>query len=180
MFQVLVSAVFLLTRGNLNAKWVLADIVDIVVFFHGVHLNTKALICMWEEALLSGWAARHQLQVYKIISHFQTLLLSHSGCLFFAKTNRAEVDNKPSISQSENEFLNVENQGSEKGVFWRICATRPNILSLSLFFLQSIYAPLKHKHCGECKSTRRCLDSGNLNFVLFCCMPLDCCTVRFI
>lgn len=45
MFQVLVSAVLLLTRGNLNAKWVLADIVDIAVSFHGVHLNTKALIC---------------------------------------------------------------------------------------------------------------------------------------
>jgi len=30
------------------------------------------------------------------------------GLVFFAKTNGAEVDNKPSIAQSENEFWNAE------------------------------------------------------------------------
>ena len=53
MFQILVSLtiVLLLTRANLNAKWVLADKVDVAVSCRGVHLNTKALIWRREEAL---------------------------------------------------------------------------------------------------------------------------------
>lgn len=53
MFQILVSLtiVSLLTTANLNAKWVLADKVDIAISFLSVHLNVKALICAQEEAL---------------------------------------------------------------------------------------------------------------------------------
>lgn len=53
MFQIFVSSttVFLLTRANLNAKWVLAAKVDIAVSFHCVCLDAKALICTPEEAL---------------------------------------------------------------------------------------------------------------------------------
>lgn len=85
---------------------------------------------------LSGWAARHQLQVYKIISHFQAQLLSHSGCLFFAKTNRVEVDNKPSISQSENEFLNAENQFGDlkRSVLKNLCHKAEHAFLEPFFF----------------------------------------------
>lgn len=93
---------------------------------------------------LPGWAARHQLQVYKIISHFQALLLSHSGCLFFAKTNRVEVDNKPSISQSENEFLNAENQFGDlkRSVLKSLCHKAEHaFLEPSFFFFLNADSP---------------------------------------
>lgn len=72
------------------------------------------------------------------------------------------MDNKPCISQSENEFL-------KRSVLKNLChkAEHPFLelffgwLGFCFFFLmqiplQSIYVllkPLKHKHCGECKST---------------------------
>lgn len=132
---------------------------------------------------LSGWAARHQLQVYKIISHFQAQLLSHSGCLFFAKTNRVEVDNKPSISQSENEFLNAENQFGDlkRSVLKNLCHKAEHAFLEPFFFfmqipLQSIYVSLKHKHWGDCKSTCQCLE---LHFreSIFHSLFLDCCWI---
>lgn len=87
---------------------------------------TEGSTCVWGSCETSDTSF---LQVQKIISHFQALLFSHSGCLFFTKARRIEVDNKPSICQSENEFLNAERHF---GILKSICH-RQNILSLTLF-----------------------------------------------
>lgn len=58
--------------------------VDLAPFL--VCVSLLQTLSVQKEALVSGGAVIHQLQVQKIISHFQALLFSHSGCLFSTKT----------------------------------------------------------------------------------------------
>lgn len=124
---------------------------------------TEGSTCVWGSCETSDTSF---LQVQKIISHFQALLFSHSGCLFFTKARRIEVDNKPSICQSENEFLNAERHF---GILKSICH-RQNILSLTLFLrCRFPLQPLKHKHCGQCKSIELQLRESRFHSLFLCC-----------
>lgn len=94
----------------------------------------KPLSVRKRKHFLSGWAARHQLQVYKLISHFQALLLSHSGCVFFFFPLK-QIELKWIIRPA---YLKVK-MNFWRGVFWRISATRQNILSLSCFLVGWVF-----------------------------------------
>lgn len=113
----------------------------------------KPLSVHQRKHFLSGRAARHQVQGYKIISCFQALLLSHFGRLFFAKTNRVEVGNKLSLFQSEDEFLNAENHF---GDLKRICHKAEQPFLEPSFFSSAEQIPLWSRHVSrehKCKST---------------------------
>lgn len=97
------------------------------------------------------------------------------------------MDNKPSISQSENEFLNAESRFEDlkRSVLKNLCrkAEHPLLEPFLLGFfspmqipLQSIDARLEHEHCGECRSTHRCLELQSRESE-FCSVFLSCCWI---